>query len=642
MISKLKLVNLTTPEENLDKLLNNFVTFSGFHAVDPNKIVSTVQGAKAYEGVNPCEPLINELHEIEKLVDLKFETKKIVCFTSNIDEIQAFIEDSHKKITIKYNEIKKIEDEIKTYQEALFQVRNIENMKTPFEDLFKARFVALRFGKLPLDVADRLRFYEQKPFIFLPFAERDGVIWCLYMTTNEYKTEIDNIFTSMFFERIHIPDFVYGTPDNASAALQEEINRLRADIERLKVELYDFAKTSEGRFDETMGELKFLSDIYKARAHAVRLGERVTLTGFIEQKRVKSFENHFKGMPHVEIQIQDGEADKRFSPPTKLTNNWLTRPFQFFVEMYGVPSYHDVDPTLMVALTYSLLFGIMFGDLGQGLLLSLIGLLMTRFTKNALAPIMTRIGLFSAFFGVVYGETFGQTAFLKPFYHWMSELFGREIHPIHAMDNSMTMNLLLATVGLGAAVILTAIIINTVAKFKTKNYAAALFSSNGLSGLFLYGFILTGIVLQMLFGIPGVFNPVTIILFIVIPIIFIFFKEPFERKMHHHKMFPDGVGGFIIEGFFELFEVVLSYVTNTLSFLRVGGFVLSHAGMMLVVATLMNMTSGAGSILVMILGNLFVMGLEGLIVGIQVLRLEFYEMFSRYFEGDGNIFNPLF
>ena len=112
--------------------------------------------------------------------------------------------------------------------------------------------------------------------------------------------------------------------------------------------------------------------------------------------------------------------------------------------------------------------------------------------------------------------------------------------------------------------------------------------------------------------------------------------------MHHHKMFPDGVGGFIIEGFFELFEVVLSYVTNTLSFLRVGGFVLSHAGMMLVVATLMNMTSGAGSILVMILGNLFVMGLEGLIVGIQVLRLEFYEMFSRFFEGDGNIFNPLF
>ena len=102
------------------------------------------------------------------------------------------------------------------------------------------------------------------------------------------------------------------------------------------------------------------------------------------------------------------------------------------------------------------------------------------------------------------------------------------------------------------------------------------------------------------------------------------------------------MGGFIIEGIFELFEVLLSYLTNTLSFLRVGGFVLSHAGMMLVVKTLMEMSSGAGSVVVAIIGNLFVMSLEGLIVGIQVLRLEFYEMFSRYFDGDGTVFNPIF
>ena len=101
-------------------------------------------------------------------------------------------------------------------------------------------------------------------------------------------------------------------------------------------------------------------------------------------------------------------------------------------------------------------------------------------------------------------------------------------------------------------------------------------------------------------------------------------------------MFPDKMGWFIIEGFFELFEVVLSYVTNTLSFLRVGGFILAHAGMMLVVYTLMEMSGGVfGQTLILVIGNLFVMGLEGLIVGIQVLRLEFYEMFSRYFNGDG-------
>ena len=103
-------------------------------------------------------------------------------------------------------------------------------------------------------------------------------------------------------------------------------------------------------------------------------------------------------------------------------------------------------------------------------------------------------------------------------------------------------------------------------------------------------------------------------------------------------MFESGFGGFFVEGFFELFEVVLSYITNTVSFLRVGGFILSHAGMMLVVNTLMESAAGASSILILVLGNIFVMVLEGLIVGIQVLRLEFYEMFSRYYEGNGIAF----
>lgn len=106
-------------------------------------------------------------------------------------------------------------------------------------------------------------------------------------------------------------------------------------------------------------------------------------------------------------------------------------------------------------------------------------------------------------------------------------------------------------------------------------------------------------------------------------------------------MFPDGFGGFFTQSFFELFEVCLSFITNTISYLRVGGFVLSHAGMMLVVTLLMEMVSGAGSIAVAIFGNLFVMCLEGMIVGIQVLRLEFYEMFSRYFTGDGVAFQSL-
>ena len=137
-------------------------------------------------------------------------------------------------------------------------------------------------------------------------------------------------------------------------------------------------------------------------------------------------------------------------------------------------------------------------------------------------------------------------------------------------------------------------------------------------------------------------NSLYVLLLIVLPIVCIFLKEPLIRKFEEHEpMFPNGFGAFFVEGFFELFEVVLSFITNTMSFLRVGGFVLSHAGMMLVVYTLASMVGGIGEIIVLILGNVFVMCLEGLIVGIQVLRLEFYEMFSRYYEGNGIPFKTI-
>ena len=131
-----------------------------------------------------------------------------------------------------------------------------------------------------------------------------------------------------------------------------------------------------------------------------------------------------------------------------------------------------------------------------------------------------------------------------------------------------------------------------------------------------------------------------ILILIGIPAVLIFMQEPLERLLEHEKLFPNGFGGFFMEAFFEMFEICLTFLANTMSYLRVGGFVLSHAGMMLVVSTLMSMVGNA-SPLVFVLGNIFVMVLEGMIVGIQVLRLEFYEMFSRYFDGNGIAFKAL-
>ena len=97
---------------------------------------------------------------------------------------------------------------------------------------------------------------------------------------------------------------------------------------------------------------------------------------------------------------------------------------------------------------------------------------------------------------------------------------------------------------------------------------------------------------------------------------------------------------FVTQAFFELFETLLSYFSNTLSFIRIGAFAVSHAAIMEVVLQLAGAESGNPNWFGVIFGNLFVCGFEGLIVGIQVLRLEYYEMFSRFYKGSGRAFQP--
>ena len=143
----------------------------------------------------------------------------------------------------------------------------------------------------------------------------------------------------------------------------------------------------------------------------------------------------------------------------------------------------------------------------------------------------------------------------------------------------------------------------------------------------------------------NVFNPFFLAIVVILPLVLIFFQQPLGQKLNRRlfkkrkKEEEEKFSG--VDASFEMFDILLSYCTNTLSFLRVGGFVLSHAALMLVVMTFAHMAGSFGSPIVVVIGNIFVMGLEGLIVGIQVLRLVYYETFSRFYESDGKPFKPL-
>ncbi len=634
-ITKLKLVNILADNEHLDEVLNRFIELDDFHPEPASKLVGTVHGLTTLYYENPYLKMLNRIKEVEIDMGLNVETQEIDVTECDLEATSRFVEKTHEKYDEINSGIKEIEQLIQENEDALRQVKNIDEMEVAMEDLFASKYIATRVGRLPLSSLNKLQFYNNRPFIWRSFGEDNYYSWGIYISTRNFRREVDNIFSSLYFERIHIPDFVHGTPEKAIENLEKENKKFKDDLEELVNQKKSLILRTREKYTRFTGILMHLSRVFEARKYVLGFGARFAITGFMPEDKVEDLKKTFADLKNVEVEVRPAHNDKRLSPPTKLKNGWFSKPFSMFVEMYGVPNYKDIDPTPFVAITYTLLFGIMFGDVGQGALLSILGYLLYKKTGNKLGAIGARIGLSSIFFGFLYGSIFGNEEILTHAY----QNLGLSGPPIPVLDPNFTMTLLIASIALGALLIISVIILNMVTSFKAGNKVELLFSNNGLAGLIMYGFVMVGAGLQ-LSGIAKPFNAITIILFVILPLVLIFLKEAIERKVHNEKMFPNGFGGFFTEAFFELFEIVLSFITNTMSYLRVAGFVLTHAGMMLVVFTLMDMSSSGGPV-IFVLGNLFVMGLEILIVGIQVLRLEFYEMFSRYYQGDGIAFKSL-
>lgn len=636
-IAKMKLINISAEKEYLDDVLLKFVDLDYFHPEPAVKFIDTVHGLTSMDEENPVSEVLSRFKEICSDMDLDLPNIAMRDKNYDLGGMKNYMENVYQRFQDANRVRKDLQTVIQENKDALVTVKNIESIDLNLDDLFDCKYIKFRFGRLPLDSVEKLRYYRNRPFVFKSFSQDDTYSWCIYMTTEKYEGDVDNVFSSLYFERIHIPQFVHGTPESAAQTLLDEIENDEKQI----LHVDDVIEKLKGECREEMakikGELEFLDRTFVARKYVVGLGQRFSITGFVDAADVERLKETFRELEEVEIEVRPAHSDKRLDPPTKLKNGWFARPFIMFVEMYGIPEYDGFDPVPIVAVIYSLLFGMMFGDVGQGIVVMIVGVLLSKYKQMQLGDIMVRIGIFSTLFGFIFGSVFGNETMLDPLYH---ALLGLEEKPINVMSSEFIMPLLLIAVGIGVVLNLFSMVLNMVLQHRRRDMGEFWFSQNGVAGFVFYGAVALGAVLTALFGIP-VFNVFYVLVLIVLPLLLIFLKEPLTRKLHHGKLFPDGFGAFFVEGFFELFEICLSYITNTISYLRVGGFVLSHAGMMMAVTMIMEMSGGIFAVLIGVFGNILVMCLEGLVVGIQVLRLQFYEMFSRYFNGNGIAFTAL-
>lgn len=357
------------------------------------------------------------------------------------------------------------------------------------------------------------------------------------------------------------------------------------------------------------------------------------LCGWMSEADAKAFARDVAGDEKLFCIIEDQDHDLIQQPPTKLSNPKFFKPFEMYVKMYGLPSYNEMDPTWFVAITYAFIFGAMFGDVGQGLCLLIGGFLLYHFKKMDLAGIIGTAGIFSTFFGFMFGSLFGfedliPALWLRPMNHMITVPFVGKLNTVFIIS-----------IAFGMFIILACMVFHIMNGCRDRDAENIWFDANALAGLVFYGAAAVVIVLFM--GGHALPGGVVLLIMFLLPLLVIFLKEPLTGLVEKKgDVFPKEKGMFFVQGFFELFEVLLSYFSNTLSFVRIGAFAVSHAAMMEVVLMLAGAEQGSPNPVVMVLGNLFVIGLEGLVVGIQVLRLEYYEIFSRFYKGTGRAFTP--
>ncbi|HOO15449.1 MAG TPA: V-type ATPase 116kDa subunit family protein [Candidatus Marinimicrobia bacterium] len=318
--------------------------------------------------------------------------------------------------------------------------------------------------------------------------------------------------------------------------------------------------------------------------------------------------------------VKDGSVEV----PVKLNNPAFFKPFEMLTSVYGLPKYQTIDPTPVFGLSFLLMFGMMFGDIGHGLVLALLGLALLlkshKDTFKSAGYLLLYAGGSSIIFGFLFGSFFGvedlfPTIWMKPM-NDINQLFKVVIY-------------------VGAGMITVSIIINLINGIRSGRILDYIFDKAGLLSGILYwcGIILVSrLVLTKTSGGVGLF---VIYLFVACALL-LFFREPILNLIRkNRRLYNSGVVTGIMHSLVEMLEIVLGFLANTVSFIRVGAFGLAHAGLFIAIFALSDMVSGklsgVASILILILGNIFIIALEGLVVTIQAIRLEFYEFFNRFF-----------
>lgn len=637
MIVKMKFVNISGPKNDIDRVTDLYLSRYEIQLESALSELKTVDNLRPFVEINPYRDTLNKAAHFVSCIENADEIQPDTSIGLNdIFEIVGKANKHYMKLQEQKDSLKLTIESLRKKQQSIAPFRPLD---LELSRILEYRFIAYRFGRIAVEYFHKLQKYliDDLDAIFVEGERDESYVYGAYFVSPGETQKVDAVFRSLHFEKIELPDEFQGTPSDEYRNLVRNIYDAGQEIDKLDKKTGEMLSLLAPQLIAAKNRLEVLSHNFDIRKMAAHMDDKredyYILCGWMAEDDIETFLKEIKDDDKIFVVVEDDQGTYFGEPPVKLENPPIFKPFEMFVKMYGLPSPNEMDPTIFVGLTYSFIFGIMFGDVGQGLLLVIGGGLIYHFKKAPLAGIIATAGVFSTLFGFMFGSIFGFENILEPL--WLRPLAHMTTLPFIGKLNTV----FIVSVGFGMGVILIAMLLHIINAIKSRDTENIWLDANGGAGFIFYLSVVITIVLFMAgHRVPG---GIFMAIMFGIPLLLILFKEPITRKLQKQAHSTEkSLAMFLVQGLFELFETLLSYFSNTLSFVRIGAFAVSHTAIMEVVLILAGTEKGSTNWVVIVLGNIFVCGFEGLIVGIQVLRLEYYEMFSRFYKGSGRAFEP--
>jgi len=448
---------------------------------------------------------------------------------------------------------------------------------------------------------------------------------CLAMPV-KHKSEVERILKMHHAEIFTVPE---GMPLSLLQA-QEEVERqiIENMKEKAKIEAFigEFERHNRNKLLSLRETAQNILVLLQAKRRFLQTERLVTIKGYAPQKQLSKLEALLREQLEGNMLVLENKIAVAEDPPTVFQNPRFVKPFEELTKLYGLPHYDELDPTPIIAVSFPLLFGFMFGDFGHGLILLAGGLTLAMLIKSEgglknLCWILAACGAGAVFAGLLFGEAFGSHIFAS------------------VMPNPFddVIEVLIFSLAIGMVQIMIGIALELVNYAIKRNFLDALLTS--LPKMAFYGGSIYLIAVYQLDFAAWFSGP---ILFALVPFIFLIFAKPlvlrFSSLSAEHEPFAIRL--------FESGDLVTRLLSNTISYTRILALLMAHYALILVTYEIAGLvvSSGVGGVVlagvIVVGGNLFVLGFEGLIVFIHSLRLHFYEWFSKFYQGTGTEFIP--